>query len=210
MVQKYFISAVLVEENTQPIAHPLKPEQPSEKSVFFFYWKSVLFLLEKLKHKQKKKLRYTLGTELLWFLFLGMWHPCFLVSDVLPNIVLSQCTKPKQTDDQWGCLLAPTGAEVDQWNTIMIKLFWQQEGGAEAFSGGPVVKYPPCNARDTGSTPGLERFHMPWNYWTCAPQLQSLHSGAHKLQPLKPMCIESVLCNKRSHHNEKPSPYNEK
>ena len=25
------------------------------------------------------------------------------------------------------------------------------------FLGGPVVKYPPCNARDTGSIPGLGR-----------------------------------------------------
>ena len=44
---------MLVEENTQPIAHPLKPEQPSEKSV--------LFLLEKLKHKQKKKIKVHIG-----------------------------------------------------------------------------------------------------------------------------------------------------
>ena len=27
--------------------------------------------------------------------------------------------------------------------------------------GGPVVKNPPANAGDTGSIPGLERFHMP-------------------------------------------------
>ena len=30
------------------------------------------------------------------------------------------------------------------------------------FLGGPVVKYPPCNARDTGSIPGPgRRSHMP-------------------------------------------------
>ena len=46
MVQKYFISAVLVEENTQPIAHPLKPEQPSEKSVFFFTESQYYFYLK--------------------------------------------------------------------------------------------------------------------------------------------------------------------
>ena len=28
------------------------------------------------------------------------------------------------------------------------------------FPGGPVVKNPPCNARDTGSIPGLGRSHM--------------------------------------------------
>ena len=29
------------------------------------------------------------------------------------------------------------------------------------FPGGPVVKNLPCNAGDTGSTPGLRRSHMP-------------------------------------------------
>ena len=40
------------------------------------------------------------------------------------------------------------------------------------FPGGPVVKNPPANAGDTGSTPGLGRSHMPratkpkcHNYW---------------------------------------------
>ena len=43
-----------------------------------------------------------------------------------------------------------------------------------------------ANAWDTGSTPGLGRCHM----------LQGNHAGVP--QPL------SMLCNKRSHHNEKP------
>ena len=30
------------------------------------------------------------------------------------------------------------------------------------FPGGPVVKNPPANARDTGLIPGLRRFHTPW------------------------------------------------
>ena len=29
------------------------------------------------------------------------------------------------------------------------------------FPGGPVVKNPPCNARDPGSIPGPGRSHMP-------------------------------------------------
>ena len=35
------------------------------------------------------------------------------------------------------------------------------------------------------------------NYWACVPQL------------LKPTCLEPVLCNKRSHRNEKPVHLNE-
>ena len=31
----------------------------------------------------------------------------------------------------------------------------------EGFPGGPVVKNPPANARDTGLIPGLGKSHMP-------------------------------------------------
>ena len=31
------------------------------------------------------------------------------------------------------------------------------------FPGGTVVKDPPANAGDTGSSPGPERCHMPWS-----------------------------------------------
>ena len=31
------------------------------------------------------------------------------------------------------------------------------------FLGGAVVKNPPANAGDTGSSPGLGRSHMPWS-----------------------------------------------
>ena len=30
------------------------------------------------------------------------------------------------------------------------------------FPGNPVIKNLPANAGDTGSIPGLGRFHMPW------------------------------------------------
>ena len=33
---------------------------------------------------------------------------------------------------------------------------------ARCFPGGPVVKNPPCNARDTGSIPGPGRSHTLW------------------------------------------------
>ena len=33
MVQKYLISAMSVQKNTQPVAHPLKPKEPTEKLV---------------------------------------------------------------------------------------------------------------------------------------------------------------------------------
>ena len=47
---------------------------------------------------------------------------------------------------------------VMKQNKINIKNLLNQH-----FSGGPVVKNPPCNAGDTGSIPGPGRSHMSWN-----------------------------------------------
>ena len=80
------------------------------------------------------------------------------------------------------------------------------EGG---FPGGSVVKNPPANAGDTGSSPGLGRSHMPRSNEAHVPQLLSLHSRACEPQLLKPTCLEPMLRNKRSHHNEKPMHRNE-
>ena len=48
----------------------------------------------------------------------------------------------------------------------------------------------PANAGDVGLVPGSQRFHT------------SRSNQAHVLQLLKPVCLEPVLCNKRSHHSE--------
>ena len=77
------------------------------------------------------------------------------------------------------------------------------------FPGGAVVKNPPANAGDTGSSPGPGRFHMPRSNWARAPQLLSLCSRAHAPQLLKPAHLEPVLHNNRSHPNEKPARCNE-
>ena len=54
------------------------------------------------------------------------------------------------------------------------------------FPGGTVVKKPPANAEDTGSSPGLGRSHMPRSNEAHAPQLLSLRSRAHEPQLLSP------------------------
>ena len=77
------------------------------------------------------------------------------------------------------------------------------------FPGGTVVKNPPANAGDTGLSPGLGRSHMPRSNWACASQLLSLRCRACEPQLLKPARLEPVLCNKRSHRNEKPAQHNE-
>ena len=58
--------------------------------------------------------------------------------------------------------------------------------GRRDFLGGAVVKNPPANAGDMGSSPGPGRSHMPWSNETCAPQLLSLCSGACEPQLLSP------------------------
>ena len=72
---------------------------------------------------------------------------------------------------------------VSKWNgeRIPFKKWW-----GEGFPGGIVVKNPPANAGDTGSSPGLGRSHMPRSNEARAPQLLSLRSRAHKPQPLGP------------------------
>ena len=43
------------------------------------------------------------------------------------------------------------------------------------------------------------------NYWACALEPMSHSYWARAPQLLKPKCLEPVLLNKRSHHNEKPA-----
>ena len=54
------------------------------------------------------------------------------------------------------------------------------------FPGGAVVKNPPANAGDMGSSPGPGRSHMPWSNYAHAPQLLSVHSRAREPQLLSP------------------------
>ena len=56
----------------------------------------------------------------------------------------------------------------------------------KGFPGGAVVKNPPVNAGDTGSSPDPGRSHMPRSNYAHAPQLLSLRSRARALQQEKP------------------------
>ena len=63
----------------------------------------------------------------------------------------------------------------------------------QGFPGGAVVENLPANARDTGSSPGLGRSHMPRSSWAREPQLLSLRIWSL-----------SVLCNRRGRDSERP------
>ena len=56
----------------------------------------------------------------------------------------------------------------------------------EGFPGGTVIKNPPANTGDTGSSPGPGRSHMPQSNKAHAPQLLSLCSRAREPQLLSP------------------------
>ena len=61
--------------------------------------------------------------------------------------------------------------------------------GVLNFPGSPAVKNTPDNAGDVSLIHALKRSHMLW--------------GALEPQLLKPVCLEPVLHDERSHHKEK-------
>ena len=48
---------------------------------------------------------------------------------------------------------------------VEFDVYWQlfTKNLYRGFPGGAVVKNPPANAEDTGSSPGTRRSHMPWS-----------------------------------------------
>ena len=76
---------------------------------------------------------------------------------------------------------------------------------------GAVVKNPPANAGDMGLSPGLGRSHIPIPHTAeqLSPCATTTALLAREPQLLKPMHLESVLHNKRSHCNEKSVHCNE-
>ena len=52
-------------------------------------------------------------------------------------------------------------AKTNRFHETRVQI--QSKSRARDFPGGAVVKNPPANAGDTGSSPGLGRSHMPWS-----------------------------------------------
>ena len=79
----------------------------------------------------------------------------------------------------------------------------KEKGG---LPGGSVVKNPPANAGDTGSSPSLGRSHMPWSNQARAPQLMSLYSGAHEPQLLRLRATTTEARAPRAHAPQQEKP----
>ena len=76
-------------------------------------------------------------------------------------------------------------SQMARWAKALRLLF---KNHLEDFPGGAVVKNPPANAGDMGSSPGPGGSHMPRSNWARAPQL-----------------LEPVLHNRRGYRNERPA-----
>ena len=89
---------------------------------------------------------------------------------------------------------------------LITYLPWLMKTGA-GFPGGAVVRNPPANAGDMGSSHGPGRSHVPWSNWACLPQLLSLCSRARKAQLLSPCATttEARTPRARAPQQEKPS-----
>ena len=79
------------------------------------------------------------------------------------------------------------------------------------FPGSSAWKNPPANVGDMGLIPGLRDLTccgatkpVCCNYWVCALGPGICNYWACAWQLLKPMCLESMLHNKRIHSIEKP------
>jgi len=59
------------------------------------------------------------------------------------------------------------------------------------LSSGPVVKNPPANSGDMGSTPAPGRSHMMQGNLACVTRLLSLCSRAHEPQLLSPQATNT-------------------
>ena len=111
-------------------------------------------------------------------------------------------------------------AHEPQWRVAPARRNWRKPSHRNEDPTQPKIKKkkknPPVNAGDTGSSPGPGKFHMPstatkpmrHNYRACVLEPVSHSYWARVPQLLKPMRLEPVLCNKRSHCNEKPVYHN--
>ena len=85
--------------------------------------------------------------------------------------------------------------------TLIFKSHWFWD-----FPGGAVVKNPPANAGDRGSSPGPGRSNMPWSNKAHVPQLLSLCSRACEPQLLSPCATTTEAHMPRAHAPQQEKP----
>ena len=161
-----------------------KSEWPSPKG---------LQLINVGEHVEKREHFYTVGGSINWCIHYGdqYWVSFKKQKIKLPydpatpflGIYMENMKTLIQKDTLLGASL------VVQWLRICLPM---QETQVRAL----VWEVPTC----CGTTKPVHH-----NYWACALEPVNHNYQAHVSQLLKPTCLESMLHNKRSHHNEKPA-----
>ena len=85
-----------------------------------------------------------------------------------------------------------SSTSIGRWTTV--------NPGVQDFPGGLVVKSPPANAGDMGSTPGPGRFHTSQNNSARAPHLSMP-------TPPRACALQKQHCHEKTrHHNQRAAP----
>ena len=103
------------------------------------------------------------GYSFFWGIWLEYKLFCLKVS-VLPGCSFLGLLTRETAGFCWGLLLffSPIGiSELPASSVPNLGYVGQKENLQRGFPGGAVVKNPPANAGDTGSSPGLGRAHIP-------------------------------------------------
>ena len=110
-----------------------------------------------------------------------------------PSVYIS-CGLPPGCEQTHFCFPHPGWCLARCINVCCRSRTWKAENRKDGdFPGSPVIRNPPANTGDTGSIPGLGRFHMPRGNYACATATE-------------PTRLEPVLCDEGSHCSEKSSP----
>ena len=146
---------------------------------------------------EQRELLHTAGGNAKWSSYSGKQLCRFLKVKHIPPQKIQQSHSCVLTQEKWKFVFTPKplhGASlVAQWLRIHLPMqgTWVQA----------LVWEDPTYRRATKP--------MHHNYWACALEPVSHNYWACVPQLLKPVCLEPVLRNKRSHRNEKPTHCNE-
>ena len=118
----------------------------------------------------------------------------------------------KETNSLWILLLCYWRRRIQGTSYCSSKCLNFKSLSLRDFPGGAVVGNQPANVRDTGSSPGPGRSHMPRSNWARAPQLPSLRARAREPQLLSPWATttEPASHNYEAHVPRAHAPQQEK
>ena len=130
-----------------------------------------------------------------------MWNSAFLSSEGENKSFTQAIKNTVDLSKEWDWGHGFLGIYITYYTANSFEKVTYQD-----FRGCAVVKNPPANAGDTGSSPGPGRSHMPRSNKARIPQLLSLRSGARKPQLLSPRATtpEARMPRARALQQEKP------